>query len=238
MADKNSFVLFLENKEVFDMLPDEDCAALIRGIFQYETDGTEPELSLAAKCVFVMIKQQLDRNREKYEEKSRVRSGAGKKSAEARANKKGTNSTNVNFVEQKGTNSTDSDSDSVSVPDNVPDNVSDNVSESVSESVSVSVSDKERESKREKRTRFSPPSHDDIRDYCAQKGISIDPDAFIDYYGQQNWKLSNGNKMTDWKAAVRNWARRDKPRARSGTGEMSKEEYLASWGLAPDGREL
>ena len=30
----------------------------------------------------------------------------------------------------------------------------------------------------------------------------------MDYYAAQGWKLSNGNPMKDWRAAVRNWAHR------------------------------
>lgn len=59
-----------------------------------------------------------------------------------------------------------------------------------------------------KRTRFAPPSLNDILEYCSEKGISIDGEAFIDYYSQQDWKLSNGNKMKNWQSAVNNWYRR------------------------------
>lgn len=53
---------------------------------------------------------------------------------------------------------------------------------------------------------FSPPTAEEARAYCAQYGI--DPERFVDYYAAQGWKLSNGNPMEDWRAAVRNWAHR------------------------------
>lgn len=53
------------------------------------------------------------------------------------------------------------------------------------------------------------PTRDEIDAYCAEKGISIDAERFIDYFSAQGWKLSNGNPMKDWRAAVRNWHRRD-----------------------------
>ena len=60
-----------------------------------------------------------------------------------------------------------------------------------------------------------------------KEGLSIDPGRFVDYYGQQGWKLSNGNPMKDWKAAARNWARRDGEKQRGGM--PSDEEYKKGW---------
>lgn len=56
------------------------------------------------------------------------------------------------------------------------------------------------------------PSVDDVKRYCEERNNGIDPEAFIDYYAQQGWKLANGNPMKDWKAAVRTWERRNKPK--------------------------
>lgn len=57
---------------------------------------------------------------------------------------------------------------------------------------------------------FSAPGVEDVRAYADERGIAgFDAERFVDYYAAQGWKLSNGNRMRDWKAAVRNWARRD-----------------------------
>lgn len=130
MSDKNGFILYTENREVFDNLPDSECAALIRGIFQYEDEGIEPQLEGSAKFVFMMLKHQLDRNRDKYNKTREARSQAGKRSAEARKNKQtkandnkpeqtSTNLTNVDFVEQTATNPTVKDKVKVKVKDKV-----------------------------------------------------------------------------------------------------------------------
>ena len=136
MSEKNGFILYTENREVFDNLPDSECAALIRGIFQYEDEGIEPQLEGSAKFVFMMLKHQLDRNREKYNKTREARSQAGKRSAEARKNKQtkamdskpeqtSTNLTNVDFVEQKATNPTVKDK--VKVKDKVDSKESNNI---------------------------------------------------------------------------------------------------------------
>lgn len=57
-----------------------------------------------------------------------------------------------------------------------------------------------------------PPSIEEVKEYCNERKNHIDPEAFIDYYAQQGWKLSNGNPMKDWKATVRTWERRNKPK--------------------------
>ena len=61
----------------------------------------------------------------------------------------------------------------------------------------------------EKNGRFSPPSIQEVAEYCASRGNGIDPQRFVDYYQQQGWKLSNGNPMKDWRAAVRTWENRN-----------------------------
>ena len=63
-------------------------------------------------------------------------------------------------------------------------------------------------------TRFAPPSHEDVAAYIAEKGYRMDADAFIDFYASKDWMIGK-NKMKDWKAAVRNWHRRDSQERKS-----------------------
>ena len=76
----------------------------------------------------------------------------------------------------------------------------------------------EGEEKREERKRFTPPSADAVREYCAQSGYtSVDPEAFVDFYTSKGWCIGKA-PMKDWKAAVRTWAkRRDAPAPRART---------------------
>lgn len=57
----------------------------------------------------------------------------------------------------------------------------------------------------EKQKRFSPPTMDDVKAYCAERKNNVDAERFIDYYSSQNWKKANGRPLEDWKAAVRTW---------------------------------
>lgn len=61
-----------------------------------------------------------------------------------------------------------------------------------------------------KRTTFIPPSLEEIENYCLEKGYRIEAERFIDYYTSNGWMVGR-NKMKDWRAAVRNWMRKDRP---------------------------
>lgn len=69
------------------------------------------------------------------------------------------------------------------------------------------------ESNKARSTRFTPPTVEEVQAYCSERKNGVDASRFVDYYSQQGWKLSNGNPMKDWQAAVRNWERRDPARA-------------------------
>nr|DAV56262.1 MAG TPA: helix-turn-helix domain protein [Caudoviricetes sp.] len=72
------------------------------------------------------------------------------------------------------------------------------------------------------RKRFAPPTLAEVSDYCKERGNSIDPQRFIDYYESNGWKVGR-NPMKDWKAAVRNWERGDGRRAEKQAYKPSDE---------------
>jgi len=114
--EKKSFVLYSDQKELFEALTDEDAGKLIKHIFKYVNDE-DPELNNALlKIAFVPIKQQLKRDLKSWETKRQQRVEAGKRSAELRKRK----STSVNDRTRKPT---------VNVNDNVNVNVNDNVND-------------------------------------------------------------------------------------------------------------
>lgn len=77
--------------------------------------------------------------------------------------------------------------------------------------------------------RFAPPALADVRgyadSYAKQKGLDpggFDAERFIDYYTANGWKVGR-NAMRDWKAAVRDWVRRDCRETKKG----GSDEYSA-----------
>lgn len=58
------------------------------------------------------------------------------------------------------------------------------------------------------RAQFFPPSVDEVRAYCEEKGLAVDAEVFVDFYASKGWRVGN-EPMIDWQATVRNWHRRD-----------------------------
>lgn len=56
---------------------------------------------------------------------------------------------------------------------------------------------------------FQKPTLTDLSAYIKEKGYSIDPERFYDFYESKGWMVGR-NKMKDWKAGVRNWERMGK----------------------------
>ena len=59
------------------------------------------------------------------------------------------------------------------------------------------------------RKRFSPPTVDEVREYCQSRSNGIDPEAFVAFYASKGWKVGR-SPMKDWKQAVITWEKRRK----------------------------
>lgn len=67
--------------------------------------------------------------------------------------------------------------------------------------------------KKEALPRFTPPSAEDVKAYCLERGNSVNAERFVGFYASKGWKVGN-QPMKDWKAAVRTWEHdRASPRA-------------------------
>lgn len=131
--NKKSFILYADQKPVFDKLTRLEKGELIEVIFSYINDEepNESELSDRVDMAFTVIKLQLNRDLEKWKGIKEKRSLAGKASAEAKRNKiqqDATKSTHVESVEQDSTKSTVTVNvnDTVTVNGTVNDNETDN----------------------------------------------------------------------------------------------------------------
>jgi hypothetical protein len=52
---------------------------------------------------------------------------------------------------------------------------------------------------------FTPPTLQQIQDYCKERNNQIDPDKFFDYYSAGNWSDAKGNKIKNWKQKLITW---------------------------------
>lgn len=137
---KDSFILYVDQKELIDTLSDSEAGKLLKAIFEYETTQKLPKLSKTLNLVFIPIKNALDRNREKYEKACE----RNKKNISKRWNKENTKNTSGKNGMQKDTKNTDNDSDSDSEHDNdsESDNDNDNEHDSVNDIKKENIKEK------------------------------------------------------------------------------------------------
>jgi uncharacterized protein YdaU (DUF1376 family) len=64
---------------------------------------------------------------------------------------------------------------------------------------------------------FEKPTAAMVAWYCTERGNNVDPVAFVDYYESVNWHVGK-KRMSDWKAAVRTWEKRNAENQRANNG--------------------
>ena len=81
---------------------------------------------------------------------------------------------------------------------------------------------KEKEKVKDNNKIFKPPTVDDVRAYCTERGNNVDPQSFVDFYESKGWMIGK-NKMKDWKAAVRTWERSETKTRLGETAKLTKD---------------
>lgn len=79
---------------------------------------------------------------------------------------------------------------------------------------------KDKEDIRPKRKRFTPPTLEEVKAYCAERKNNVDAERFIDYYTANGWVQGKGKPIKDWKAAIRTWEKNSTPQKPSITIPM------------------
>lgn len=112
MSKKDGFLLFTEQKALFNKMTNEQAGILIKAIYEYEDTRQIPDLEFGLDLAFTTIKTTLDKNRIKYEEVSKKRSEAAK--SRNKNKQKEQLQANVNFDNKSNCidNEYDSDNDS------------------------------------------------------------------------------------------------------------------------------
>ena len=129
MEGKKSFVLYTDQREVFDELDDVTAGKLIKHIFAYVNDEDPSTDDLLLKVAFLPIKTQLKRDLRMWDEKKQQRADAGRKGGLAKAS-------NASEVLAKPSNATNNVAN-LAVNGNVNDNV--NVNGNVNELSSIDI---------------------------------------------------------------------------------------------------
>lgn len=134
MSDsKDSFVVYTDIKEIIDELDDKQVATLFRAMVEFRVTGKAPKLTGTLKYIFIPIRQQMERDKEKWEQTRAARAKSGQKGgiASGKSRKKVNEANEANAssenplilrVRKNGSNSSEAN-EAVNVNVNVNDNV-------------------------------------------------------------------------------------------------------------------
>lgn len=187
MAD--SFIFHTKYLEYIEMLEPELRYPVIRALGDYvDTGNADPDLPPIAFLAFKFIKDRIDVEKIKYEEKKALRAEAGRKGGRPRKKEE------EKAEESKEKQTKAKKANAFSEKQNNPVYVFD----------SVSVNDFKRETHKEK-VDF-PPTTEDVKEFCESAGLdNVDPAFFVNFYAARGWMMGR-SKMQDWKSAVLSWS--------------------------------
>lgn len=199
--NKKSFILYTDQKDLFNKLPDADAGKLIKHIFSYVNDENPTTDNLLIEVAFEPIKRQMKRDLQKWDKAIQQRSEAGKASAESRRKAKELlekeNSTKSTAVESRSTKST--------VNDNVTDNV---INNEIVEQKAPPPSQNLKSTLPDRKTKF----YDSLTPFVETYGKAM-VRKFFDYWTELNksqtkmrWELE---KVFEIKKRLATWASRD-----------------------------
>lgn len=199
MAGMNYVCLYTSYLDSLEPFSNEEIGGIVKAMLAYAATGESPMFDGNERFIWPTLKAQIGRDETAYKERCEKNRANGAKGGRPPKNQAVIPETERFFEKPK----------------------------------KAKEKEKEKEKKKEKkiesieadkpptRPRFSPPTVEEVRAYCDEKGCRIDPQHFVDYYTSNGWKVGK-NPMKDWKAAVRNWSRKEmQSNERAGKNEFS-----------------
>ena len=191
------FKLFLHHKSLIDAVPDEVAGRALKAALRYFDIGEVAELDSLTGAVFAALKPDVD---------------------SAFADFQATSEKNRQNIQKRWANrgipSDTSGYHSLPTDTNNTEEV-----EGEGEVEEEGEGECYRADKPPKPAHISPPSVDDVRAYCDKQGYTtIDPERFVSYYAARQW-MAGQTAITDWRAAVDSWHRKDMDKNGNGKTE-------------------
>ena len=72
--------------------------------------------------------------------------------------------------------------------------------------------------------RFTPPTLQEVTEYCRERRNTVNPQRFIDFYASKGWKVGN-QPMKDWRACVRTWEQRETSQKKVIAQDFQQRDY-------------
>ena len=187
----NSFV------EALDSLDDDKTElSLYRAITHYGLYGKEPELTGVENALWALLKPILEKSRKSFE--NGVMGGApkGNKNNRYCSDDHNQSTTEVQPDHNQSTTEVQTDKDKDKDKDK-------------KENLSPLREKEKKAAGAATRSRaFVCPSEEEVKAYFQEKSLNGDPMGFYDHFTANGWMVGK-SKMKDWKAAARNWSRRE-----------------------------
>lgn len=209
-------MLYFSVLPALDSLPPASAGTLLLAAMHYAQDGQEPVFEDSTLAfAWAILKPSIDRDAEVYDEK-RLR---GEWMTYCRQCKREGNDAVAFETWRQRTDTdplrTDTDPQPISVSISNPLSISDSMSVSISNN-SIAAD------KSPRRSRFVPPTVEQVEEYVRSRGSSVDPQGFIDFYEAKGWMVGR-TTMRNWRAACRNaeswerWKKTSQPKDRART---------------------
>lgn len=189
--------------EVIEPLNDAERGRLFTAMLVYADTGEVIEFKGNERYTWPIAKQGIDQAVQKVET---LRQNGSKGGRPLKAEESKNNQTKPNETKENQTKANERL--------NVKDNIKDNIKENTNLTVSI----------KEKRTRFSPPTVEEVEAYCKERGNRINPQTFVDFYSAKGWRVGQ-NPMKDWKACVRTWEQRDSAQPAQRAKVLRAQDY-------------
>jgi hypothetical protein len=216
----NAFTFFYSYYEAAKELKDKERLAFYDAIMMYCFDGDEPEFSGIVKALFLLSKPNLSASMAK----ARAGAKGGKQTDKQTASKTEASGKQTASKTEANGKQTASDKDK---DKGVGERIQDK-----DKGVGERIQEKESErGQAAPRSKFVPPSVDEVREYCAGRKSNVNAEQFVSFYASKGWVIGK-QAMKDWKQAVITWEQRQQaaqpasPQAfKPSTGGRSFDEY-------------
>lgn len=184
--DGAKFTWFPKLTSTVAKVPEEQRGAFLWALAQYGTYGIEPDLAWPLDAIFESLCDDIDNSKRSMEYGRRG----------GRGNKKAASENEEPANEETQSTLSETEKGGLEEPEAKP-----------NQTKPYHTKPNHREVKR-----FRKPTADEVSDFAAEIGCpTFDAQHLIDYYESNGWKVGR-NPMKDWKATVRNWVRKDKPK--------------------------
>lgn len=193
MANKSTslssgFLISYDWLPALESLSAEDFQSLILALIKRQKDGkplpefSNPTVGIFAKMIEPTIKRRLDG--QSWKDKA--------------------NSTTQGTTQGTGIGTTQDTTVGTSIGTSIDTTVGSKVEKSKVEESNVISNDITKGAKTRKR--FIKPTIEEVREYCQERGNTVDPETFVNFYESKGWVVGK-SPMKDWKSAVRTWER-------------------------------